>query len=52
MDIGKETLKDINFNSNVDDQYDRIYKVLNIEDVEDENNAAVNNENKYFLFRR
>ena len=52
MDIGKETLKDVILNSNVDSQYDRIYKVLNVEDDADENNAAVNNENldKYLAY--
>jgi len=52
MDITQETVKDIIFNSNVDDQFDRIYKVLDIEDVEDENIAVVNYENleKYFSY--
>jgi len=50
--IDQETLKDIISNSNVDDQYDRIYKILDVEDVEDENNAAVNYENlgKYLAY--
>ena len=47
--LDQETLKDIILSSNVDDQYDRIYKIL---DVEDENNAAVNYENlgKYLAY--
>ena len=50
--IDQETLKDIISNSNVDDQYDRIHKILDVEDVEDENNAAVNYENlgKYLAY--
>ena len=43
--IEQETLKDIISKSNVDDQYDRIYEILEVEDAEDENSAAVNYEN-------
>lgn len=52
IDIDQKTLKDTILSSNVDDQYDRIYKVLDVEDVEDENNAAVNYENleKYLAY--
>jgi hypothetical protein len=31
--IDQETLKDIISNSNVDDQYDRIHKILDVEDL-------------------
>jgi hypothetical protein len=50
--IDHETLKDIISKSNVDDQFDRIHKILDVEDVEDENNAAVNYENlgKYLAY--
>jgi hypothetical protein len=52
IDIDQKTLKDIILSSKVDDQYDRIYKILDVEDVEDENNAAVNYENlgKYLAY--
>lgn len=51
MDIVKET-EEIVLSSNVNDQYDRIYKILDIDDVEDENSAAVNYENleKYLAY--
>jgi hypothetical protein len=50
--IDQETLKDIISKSNVDDQYDRIYEILDVEDPEDENSAAVNIENlgKYLTY--
>ncbi len=50
--MDQETLKDIISNSNVDDQYDRIYEILDVEDAEDENSAAVNIENlgKYLAY--
>lgn len=50
--IDHETLKDIISNSNVDDQYDRIYEILDVEDAEDEKSAAVNYENlgKYLSY--
>jgi len=52
LDIAKTTEKVINFSNNLDDQYDRIYGVLDVEDVEDENSAAVNYENleKYLAY--
>ena len=52
VEIDQEALKNIVLSSNVDDQYDRIYKLLNAEDVEDENNAVVNHENleKYLAY--
>ena len=50
--VDPETLKDIISKSNVDDQYDRIYEILDVEDAEDENSAAVNYENleKYLAY--
>jgi hypothetical protein len=50
--IDQEALKDIISKSNVDDQYDRIYEILDVEDPEDENSAAVNIENlgKYLAY--
>jgi hypothetical protein len=40
--IKKELLKQAISKSNIDDQYERIYKILGLEDVKDENRAAVN----------
>ena len=50
--VDQETPKDIISISNVDDQYDRIYEILDVEDAEDENSAAVNYENleKYLAY--
>jgi hypothetical protein len=50
--INQEALKDTILSSNVDDQYNRIYKILGVEDVENENNAAVNYKNleKYLAY--
>ena len=45
--INEELLKQAIANSNVDDQFERIYKILGLDDdeVEDEDRAAVNYEN-------
>ena len=50
--INQEALKDTILSSNVDDQYTRIYKILGVEDVENENSAAVNYKNleKYLAY--
>jgi hypothetical protein len=50
--VDQETLKNIISESNVDDQYDRIYEILDVEDAEDENSAVVNFENlgKYLTY--
>jgi len=44
-DIDQDSIKDVILNSTVDDQYGRIYKVLDVNDVDDEDNVAVNYEN-------
>jgi hypothetical protein len=52
IDIDQETIQHTILSSNVDDQFDRIYKILDVEDAEDENKAAVNYENleKYLAY--